>query len=307
MKGWTKSKGIPSNPVPNAFLQDPTRPEVFHLGLMRGAGYLRSEDGGKSFFAPGEGPGGSIGSLAVCPTAPKRLYAIHGNENRLSLSDDFGKTWRKAAMRGFARQKAVGPFFLATDPADSGKLYLVVWGVPDCLWRSADMGESWTRMDRGLSGIAPRLSIVANPMLAVTKRGAKVALLGGGRIARIAPGEDRWRDSTPRSPKVTAEWVTADPHHPDRLWRTGLGRLWRSDDQARSWKRVGAFTDAVVMFCDTGKPGRLALSRYSMPCWSDDDGKNWRDVSAEKAAIVAFAGENLIATNESGVFWRKQA
>ena len=212
-------------------------------------------------------------SLSVCPTAPKRLYAIYGNENRLALSDDFGKTWRKAAMRGFRTSRRPHSLQVVVDPGDVSRLSLLVIGAPEVLWRSNDAGESWSPMDRGLSGRPTFATMVTGPMLAVTKRGVKVALLGGGRIARIAPGEDRWRDSTPRSPKATAEWVTADPHHPDRLWRTGHGRLWRSDDQARSWKRVGTFTDAAVVFCDTGKPGRLVLSRYSTPCWSDDDGK----------------------------------
>ena len=258
------------------------------------------------FSAPGEGPGDSVESLAACATAPKRLYAIHGNERRLALSDDFGKTWRATAMRGFRPSRQPHSLQVVVDPGDVARLSLLAMGTPEALWRSNDSGESWSRMDRGLSGRPPHPSLVTAPMLAVTTRGVKVALLGGGRIARIAPGEDRWRDATPRSPRVTAEWVTADPHRPDRLWRTGDGKLFRSDDQARSWKRVGAFADAAIVICDTGQKGRIALSRNSAPCWSDDDGKIWRNLDADKGAVLAFAGENLIAFTERGVFWKKR-
>jgi photosystem II stability/assembly factor-like uncharacterized protein len=303
VNGWTKSEGIPDRAIPNALVQDPTRSAVFHLGMFRPAGYLRSEDGGKSFSSPGTWPGGALESLATCPSAPKRLYAAV--ERLVLRSDDDGKSWQRAAMRGFKPSSRPHGIQLVADPTDASRLFLLAAGAPEVLWRSTDSGESWTRMDRGLSGRQTHPSMVLPPLLAVTKSGVKVALLGGGRLAWIGPGEDRWQETTPRAPRVEAEWVSADPHAPSRLWRTGQGRLWRSDD-GRRWQRVGDFVDALVVFCDTGKPGRLVVTRKKRLALSDDHGKTWRAVDVPEGAVGALAGENLLALSEQGMFWRKR-
>ncbi|MGC4042880.1 MAG: hypothetical protein QM758_03675 [Armatimonas sp.] len=305
MNGWTRAKGVPESARVSVFRQDPIKPSVVHLALSYSQGYMRSEDGGRSFAAPGAGMGRGVRDLALCPSQPARLYAsVEGDSRVVMRSNDSGKTWQKAAMRGFAPSQRPHGIQLVVDPTDAARLFLLAMGTPEVLWRSGDSGETWTRMDRGLSGRPTFGTIVIAPMLAVTKGGVKLALLGGGRMARIGPGEDSWKDATPRAPKAEAEWVTIDPRHSSRLWRTGQGKLWRSDD-GRRWSRVGTATDATLVTCDSGKAGRLLLARYSGIFLSGDSGKSWRQVADKEAQYAVFAGENLVSTDGQKVFWRK--
>ncbi len=210
-------------------------------------------------------------------------------------------------MRGLVASSSAQPYNLAVDPNDAGRLYLVLGGSSSCLWRSTDSGESWSRMDRGLSGRPTHPSMVIAPMLAITRSGIKVALLGGGRLARIGPGEDRWQDATPRAPKVTAEFLVADPHHASRLWRTGAGRLWRSDD-GRRWEKLPGPENIKHVTCDAKKPGRLAVVASANAWLTTDGGRRWRSLGSRPSDLLSstvFAGENLVGLSMSGIFWRR--
>lgn len=304
MNGWNRAKGVPEKAHIAALLQDPARPGVVHLGLSDELGYLYSDDGGRSFRAPGSGPGGGVRSLALCLTMPARLYAAM-ESNTVMRSSDYGKTWQKPAMRGFSVSKTPVAIQLIADPSDASRLFLLALGTPEALWRSNDGGDSWSRMDRGLSGKPTHPEMVVPPMMAVTRSGVKIALLGGGRIARIGPGEDRWQDATPRAPKPTAEWVTADPRHASRLWRTGQGKLWRSDDGKR-WNPVGTFADAAIVNCDTAAPNRLLVVCYSGVFLSTDGGKTRKRVGEKGMLHAVFAKDNLVGADYQAVYWKKR-
>lgn len=300
MTGWTKSKGIPDGAVVTALVQDPNQPSIVHLGLQSAPFYLRSNDGGRSFFAPGKGAG-EITSLVACKATPTRLYASLAS-HKVVRSDNLGKNWRNTAMRGYP--KSEGNIWLSGDPSDVGRLYILSPGEP-CLWRSNDSGETWTRMDRGI----PSGGSLREPTLAVTRRGRKLALLGAERAVEIKPGEDRWRETLPmnRENDLPAEAILADTHRPDTLWHLRETGLWRRDNGGL-WNRVSRIKGRSL-HDDAQHRGWLVVADTSTISVSRDDGRSWYKLGSESFFDAIFSGENVVAQSftptQQALWWRK--
>ena len=297
---WTKSKGIPKGAVVTALVQDTTRFSTVHVGLSSSPGYLRSDDGGKSFFAPGNGPGG-ITSLVACKATPTRLYASLAS-HEVVRSDNLGKTWRSTAMRGYP--KSEGYIWLSGDPSDMGRLYLLSPGEP-CLWRSNDSAETWTRMDRGI----PSGGSFREPTLAVTRRGRKLALLGAERAVEIKPGEDRWRETLPTNLEndLPAEAILADTHRLDTLWHLRETGLWRRDNGGL-WNRVSRIKGRSL-HDDAQRRGWLVVADASTVSLSRNDGRSWRILGGKSFFDAIFSGDNVVARSstptQQALWWRK--
>jgi photosystem II stability/assembly factor-like uncharacterized protein len=153
----------------------PSNPDVIYVGsgegmqrpdLTTGDGIYRSRDGGDTWTHLGLRDGQQIPQIQVDPRDPNRLWvAVLGhpyaaNEERgVFRSDDGGESFRKVLYRG----PTVGAADVTLDPANPDIVYAVLWesqhgpwenavfsGPASGLFKSADGGDTWTRIGRGL-------------------------------------------------------------------------------------------------------------------------------------------------------------
>ena len=123
------------------------RSEDGSIGNEGDGAIYKSTDGGET-WTPVAMPQGSNGpnGLAVDPHDPNRLYLAawardigeHGDGGGIYLSEDAGKTWRQV----LDRDRHI--YDVTIDPRDAHILYAA--GFESSAWRSADRGETWTRI-----------------------------------------------------------------------------------------------------------------------------------------------------------------
>jgi len=91
----------------------------------------------------------ALGSIAFDPVTPSTLYIVVVNGDEpvgLLKSTDGGINWTKITVAG-----AMYPQIVATDPSDSGTLYV---SATNGLFKSTDMGATWNRLPLEASVLA---------------------------------------------------------------------------------------------------------------------------------------------------------
>lgn len=142
-----------------------------HLGISTGGHYV-SEDGGSTFNASNKGVGAAwspdpnpefgqcVHKIAMHKDAPGRLYMQNhgGDPNNPDIgvlrSDDFGKTWRSIS-KGLPSDFG---FPIVVHPHDPDVVYVMPHegmtrscpGGAPAVWRSANGGDSWKKLAKGL-------------------------------------------------------------------------------------------------------------------------------------------------------------
>ncbi len=134
----------------------PSQPNVFYIGAVNG-GVWKTTDAGETWqplFS--KEPTGSIGALAVSPSAPNVIYVATGEglaRPDLSVGDgmykstDGGKTWTHLGLRDGQQIPQV-----AIDPRDPDRLFVAVLGHPygpnteRGIYRTTDGGKSFQRV-----------------------------------------------------------------------------------------------------------------------------------------------------------------
>jgi photosystem II stability/assembly factor-like uncharacterized protein len=190
------------------------------------------------------------------------------------------------------------------------------------LYRSADGGRNWSRVERGLT--APALRFLgrdpqhADALLAGTEPGGIFRSEDGGRAWRAVdgfaalPGRDRW--FLPYSPRAGAvRNVYASPERPARLFASvEVGGLARSDDGGLTWVCEPVIADEDIHHI-TGHPhrddllyvslGTASLSsrprggeRLGGVARSEDGGGTWRKVETDytRATLIPPSQPDLL-------------
>jgi len=180
-------------------------------------GFMRSEDRGKSWAdASGSLPWrNTVYDLAFDPDTPGLLWAagsdMHdipmwgsvgggGGPGGISRSDDFGKTWTNSST-GLPKAPACSVLVDPASPKDKRVLYAAMFGQG--VYKSVDGGQSWTQKSIGIEPARNRMVY----SLRRAKDGSLFCSVAGRRKGRVV-----------------------DQDLP--------GGLYKSTDQAESWKRI---------------------------------------------------------------------
>lgn len=174
-----------------------------------GMGVFRSEDGGETWSLVGLEGADRIGRILIDPRNPDRVFAAvvgklytPGGQRGIYRSTDGGDTWERV-LEG--PNEHTGFIDLAFQPGEPDVLYAASWervrrawnfvegGEGSGLWKSADGGDSWTR----LNGVFP----------------------GGGHVGRIGLAV------TPADPSVVYASLDNQEVLPEEEWDLGDGAV----------------------------------------------------------------------------------
>ena len=236
----------------------------FYFGAVNG-GVWRTDDAGRT-WAPifDSGPVGSIGALAVAPSAPSTLYVGTGEADMRSdiaqgvgmfKSTDGGANWTSI---GLSDTQAIGKILV--DPRDPNVLLVAALGHPygpnaeRGVFRSVDGGKTWTKTlfknaDTGAIDMAfkPGDPNVVYAALWQTRRPPwnvyPPSSGPGGGLYKSVDGGKTWMAITgrglPASPGRIG--IAVSQAKPDRVYAlvdAEEGGLYRSDDAGANWAKV---------------------------------------------------------------------
>jgi photosystem II stability/assembly factor-like uncharacterized protein len=238
----------------------------FYFGAVDG-GVWRTDDAGRSWAPIFDAvPVGSIGALAVAPSAPQVIYAGTGEADMRSdiaqgigmfRSEDGGDHWASA---GLADSQQIGA--IVVDPRDPRVLLVAALGHPygpnpmRGIYRSSDGGRSWARTlfrDADTGGIdlafRPGQPDVVYAALWQTRRPPwNVYPPSSGPGSGLYKSIDNGRNWTllhghglPDAPGRIG--IATSPARPDRVYALIAGPeggLFRSDDNGANWAKVSS-------------------------------------------------------------------
>lgn len=189
-----------------------------------GVGVLRSEDGGRNWVARNEGlPDGKVIALSVHADQPDTVYASLSGQG-IYRSEDGGASWR--LMDKGPRQEIVQ--FVHSNMPGSMQTGWLFAATAKGVSRAMDCFCGW----RDAGGLSGKVSAVSydpgqpQHVYAATTDGLFLSVNGG----------EEWTKAVSPSKGITALLAT-----PEALYAaTGDGKLYRSADRAKTWKRIGA-------------------------------------------------------------------
>jgi len=296
--------GQPSFSI-GAVTLDPSNPHVVWVGtgennahsyVVPGDGVYRSRDGGKTWTNLGLGDSEQIGEIVVHPTDPDTVWVAAYGPHRRSGGDrgvykttDGGKTWTNVLRPS----EHTGCWQLHADPRDPDVLYavahqrqrfrttIVAGGDESGIYKSADGGETWTRLEGGL------------PQKKVGRIGMDVSPANPDVLYATVDAKEKKERGTYRSDDGGASWtrvsdyVTAypfyfqrlvcDPQDVDRVYGLDLFNQ-VSVDGGKTWSRLGEdrkHVDNHALWIDPADPRHMIAGCDGGVYESFDRGKNW--------------------------------
>ena len=262
-----------------------------------------------------------VWAIAVHPRDPDRLY-VGTSPLGVFLSDDGGRTWRRATSAELPDHMAMGSFRnrvmrFAFNPARPEEVFaaLEVRGVI----RSLDGGETWTDCSDHLIRLAEAphlksailttdtaegmLDVHAIAISAAAPETPLVALRMG--LFRSDDHGAHWQDLElrKRSPIFYGRDIRVSPHDPKTLFATlstsavgETGQVWRSPDLGESWARFDPPTEArSTMMAAVPSPSDPAVvyaaARKGQVFGTTDGGATWAETPLPDRckAVMALA------------------
>jgi photosystem II stability/assembly factor-like uncharacterized protein len=245
---------------------NPSRPDEFWMGSP-GGGVFKSINAGQS-WAPVTDKyfGGTIGAIAVAPSAPDVVYVgggeypIRGNVSHgdgVWKTTDGGKTWVSLGLRD---TRQIGD--IVVNPTNPDIVYVGALGhvwAPNAergVYRSKDGGRTWQKIlfRNDSTGVVDLVMDPNNPNVLYAgfwQAGRTPWLLSSGGngsgLWKTTDGGDNWIELT-RSPGLPAGiWgnigVTVSGANSNRLWaniEADSGGVFRSDDGGRTWTQTNS-------------------------------------------------------------------
>jgi photosystem II stability/assembly factor-like uncharacterized protein len=232
----------------------PSNPDVVWIGTgeanlfrasMAGVGVFKSTDGGRTFAHAGLTDTQTIARIVVHPTNPDVVYvAASGhewtdNETRgVFKTTDGGRSWSKVLYRS----PRTGAIDLVMDPSNPNTLYAATWqrvrrkwsdprvepGYNESgVWKTTDAGTTWTDAGEGL----PAAQFRGRIGIDVSASNANVLYAFVDNYDQGRPAREGERDAYTR-PIFEARIKSAE--------------IYRSDDKARTWRRLTENTDFMM-------------------------------------------------------------
>ncbi len=247
----------------------PSQPHTFYMGVVNG-GVWKTTDAGRTWVPIfDDQPTGSIGALAVAPSAPDVIYVGTGEAQQrpdlatgdgLYKSTDAGRTWTHLGLRDSQQIAQV-----VVDPTNADRLFVAVLGHPygpneeRGIFRSLDGGRTFDKVlfrDENTGGadvlIDPKNPSVIYAALWQARQGPweNADFRGpGSGLFKSTDGGTTWRPLTAGLPtwaddRLGRIGIGIAPSLPSRLFlvveagsRSGI---YRSDDAGETWALVNS-------------------------------------------------------------------
>lgn len=278
---WTQGSRATASAAPIG-----TVPGTDHAALLidngRGAwalsgdatGIRRSADGGATWSAIPVLPG-EVAGLAQ-DAGGGRAYALM--DGRLQRSSDGGTTWAPGGTMPRGTRLAT----LTADPESPGTLYAL--DRAGALFRSANGGDSWERLEFRLAGPAQALTVASPAPLQLFAAAEGFGVIGGedgawasanGVINGALPTDVVHSVVYDRSTGATSTGPNGERTQGTLYAATDRG-VFRSTDHGQDWFRLGL--DGDIRTVAVGPPGSqlmLAVSATGEVYRSTDRGVTW--------------------------------
>jgi photosystem II stability/assembly factor-like uncharacterized protein len=220
-------------------------------------------------------------------------------------SRDGGESWMPIDAGLFVG----GAVMIAIDPIDANHL---LYATDTRLMRSHNGGRDWVQ-ERSPAFIGPTLAVAFAPdgktVLAATAGGVFVSESGA-----------EWKSVNIPQAATPAFAIWSGPQ-PGRFHVVGAGGLYRSDDHAQTWRRIGeALPEAPsALAIPTDAVGALVAIVQGSLYTSSDDGVTWQIhrsglpdgkvemIASDPVARRVWAGgsDRLFVSEDSGITWAR--
>jgi photosystem II stability/assembly factor-like uncharacterized protein len=245
---------------------NPSRADEFWMGTP-GGGVFKSINAGQS-WAPVTDKyfGGTIGAIAVAPSAPDVVYVgggeypIRGNVSHgdgVWKTTDGGKTW---SFIGLGDTRQIGD--IVVHPTNPDLVYVGALGhvwAPNSqrgVFRSRDGGKTWDKIlfRNDSTGVVDLIMDPHNPNVLYAgfwQAGRTPWLLSSGGngsgLFKTTDGGDHWTELTRNPGLPSGIWgnigITISGANSNRMWaniEADSGGVFRSDDAGRTWQLVNS-------------------------------------------------------------------
>jgi photosystem II stability/assembly factor-like uncharacterized protein len=262
--------------------------------ISYGNGVYKSVDAGKTWKNIGLKDTRHIGAVIVDPKNPNIAFvaalghAYGPNEERgVYRTTDGGVTWQRVLHK----DSKTGAIDVVFDPSNSSTLFASLWevyrtpwslnsgGPGSGLYRSADGGTTWTRLEgHGLpSGIMGRIGVSVSG--ADSNRVYAMVESKEGGLYRSDDGGENWirmnEDGRLRQRAWYFSHIFADPKSADTVYVLNTG-MFRSTDGGRTFNLLPApHGDHHGLWIDPDNPERLINGNDGGATVSLDDGRTW--------------------------------
>lgn len=271
-----------------------------------GNGVYRTTDGGATWTSLGLEATARIARIAVDPQNPLRLYVaamgtqFSTNPDRgLYRSEDGGASWSRTLFVN----DSVGVTDVVVHPTHPETVYCATWervrrntyrrayGPGSGIWRSANHGATWTRLQNGLPTPSDSVGRIGLAIAKSKPTTIFAQIISGTNLGYVGLGMYR-------SDNAGANWVRKDTSptfrngfggfgwyfgdmavHPGNLNRVyALGQvLMRSLDGGGTWADItgAAHVDFHAFWFDPLNPNHVYAGSDGGFFWSSDAGINW--------------------------------
>jgi photosystem II stability/assembly factor-like uncharacterized protein len=288
----------------------PSNPNVIYAGsgeglqrpdLSVGNGIYKSTDAGKTWTNTGLRDGQQIGSIAVDPHDPNRVFvAVLGHpygpnsQRGIYRSTDGGATWQRVLYEN----ANVGGFDVVVDPHDVNVVYATLWAARQAPWeiddsfeipgsglfKSTDGGTTWTRLTQGLPprvgrtevAVAPSDSNVVYAYADVEAKNQDAGAVyrsddAGAHFTKLAHAAN----IAQRGDDLVS--IAVDPHDANTVYLTNTS-TYRSTDGGKTFvaiKGAPGGDDYHSIWIDPNDPHVFILGSDQGATITLDDGKTW--------------------------------